>query len=330
MCQKDKIDFISLLKSLDIKTEDIKTECLTLLYLLEESIDAIHELIYLLSVFYFSYRRYCLKSSRYYIGKEFIANQKFIAVVNKELIFDCSYEFDCADYVGLDLVRIVDAKNNVLMILSELTEAFDKVKIHLNLHLRDFMKEIRIYNMARSFLVRYYLNIENLNLESLEEFVTKKRKVLGDLEEQLNTYRKILRDNITFKESMGMSENQSNYTIYGHVQAGAFGNEAQAGDVNFKNSGIGEGNDLATLFADLSKLRAELKHLSKEVEGDEVEEAKYDKAIGLVTFAQEALKNNDQSKALEYLKQTGRWVLDIAEKIGVGVAVGVIKRAIGM
>jgi hypothetical protein len=52
-----------------------------------------------------------------------------------------------------------------------------------------------------------------------------------------------------------------------------------------------------------------------------------DKAIGAVADAEEAAAKGDGPAALGYLKSAGNWALDTAQKIGVGVAVEALKRA---
>jgi hypothetical protein len=51
------------------------------------------------------------------------------------------------------------------------------------------------------------------------------------------------------------------------------------------------------------------------------------RVIGAVADAEEAAAKGDGPAALQYLKSAGEWTFGIAEKIGVGVAVEALKRA---
>ena len=52
--------------------------------------------------------------------------------------------------------------------------------------------------------------------------------------------------------------------------------------------------------------------------------------LGKVAEAEEMAKSNNYVGILERLKDVGQWTLDVATKIGVGLAVEVIKRAAGI
>ena len=49
-------------------------------------------------------------------------------------------------------------------------------------------------------------------------------------------------------------------------------------------------------------------------------------AIGRIAEAQIALKENDNNKAIRYLKESGKWVFEIAKEIGVGVVVELLTK----
>ncbi len=106
-------------------------------------------------------------------------------------------------------------------------------------------------------------------------------------------------------------------------QVGAQGPHAHAHDMTFNQIwNQAKGNiDLPTLSKELKILREELQKSAKNAE--EFAE------IGAVANAEiEALKG-DGPKALSALAKAGKWALNVAEKIGVGVATAAIKTACG-
>jgi Pentapeptide repeats (8 copies) len=106
------------------------------------------------------------------------------------------------------------------------------------------------------------------------------------------------------------------YNIPG--QAGAVGPGAHAEKNTFQQ--IQAGIDLPKLADELGRLRGAMK--------DEATGAReQDKAIGVVADAEEAAARGDGPAALQYLKSAGEWTLGIAEKIGVGVAIEALTRA---
>ena len=80
--------------------------------------------------------------------------------------------------------------------------------------------------------------------------------------------------------------------------------------------------DLEVLTRQLSELRAEMRRGSDSPECDI--------AVGSIAAAEEAIKREDTAKALEHLKNAGRWSLKVAEGLGVGVAVAALKTALGI
>jgi len=72
----------------------------------------------------------------------------------------------------------------------------------------------------------------------------------------------------------------------------------------------------------------ELVRLRNAMKGEATGTRDQDKAIGAVADAEEAATRGDGPAALQYLKSAGEWTLGVAEKIGVGVAIEALKRAI--
>ncbi|HET9533305.1 MAG TPA: hypothetical protein VFQ92_23325 [Blastocatellia bacterium] len=111
---------------------------------------------------------------------------------------------------------------------------------------------------------------------------------------------------------------------YNVGQAGAVGPHSHAHDMNFNQIWNQMSGDVspAQLADDLAKLREALLKEAKEPE-------EYSQ-IGAVASAEVEAKNGQGSKALEYLSKTGKWVLDVATKIGTTVAAAAIKESLGI
>lgn len=111
---------------------------------------------------------------------------------------------------------------------------------------------------------------------------------------------------------------------YNIEQAGAVGPNAYAHDMVFNQvmEQISESTDPIQLATELDTLRqAMLK---------EATEAEHSIAVGNIAKAEQAVKSNNLKEAIRYLKAAGKWALDIASKIGVPVAIEVLKRALGI
>jgi len=80
--------------------------------------------------------------------------------------------------------------------------------------------------------------------------------------------------------------------------------------------------NLAALTAELTTLRSELKRLGTTPEQDA--------DVGVVAQAEVAAKAGDGAKMLESLASTGKWVLGVAEQIGVHIAAAAIRKAMGL
>lgn len=80
--------------------------------------------------------------------------------------------------------------------------------------------------------------------------------------------------------------------------------------------------DLHTLAKELSQLRHAMKDNSSAPE--------HDIAVGEVAAAEKAAKAGESSTVVEHLRKAGSWSLDVANKIGVGVAIAAIKAALGL
>jgi len=107
-------------------------------------------------------------------------------------------------------------------------------------------------------------------------------------------------------------------------QAGAVGPGSHAHDMNFNQIWNQVKGDLclSQLVEELSRLREALLEEAKNPE-------QYTE-IGAVASAEIEAKNGQGSKVLEYLSKTGKWVLDVATKIGTTLAAAAIKESLGI
>jgi hypothetical protein len=80
--------------------------------------------------------------------------------------------------------------------------------------------------------------------------------------------------------------------------------------------------DLNELARELAQLRTAMRSEAKEADDD--------LKVAAVAEAEKAAKGGNGPAALEALKSAGGWALDVAEKIGVGVAIAAIKTAMGI
>jgi uncharacterized protein YjbI with pentapeptide repeats len=122
-------------------------------------------------------------------------------------------------------------------------------------------------------------------------------------------------------------------TVYGGLtvgdkyiagQVGAQGPSAHAHDMTFNQlwSQSGHSIDLQALATELATLRRHLRQ--------EAVEPEHDVAIGAIASAEVAAKEGNGPKTFEWLGKAGKWTLDNATKIGVGVATAALKTALGL
>lgn len=121
--------------------------------------------------------------------------------------------------------------------------------------------------------------------------------------------------NCTVLEGNQMRDN------YQAGQAGAMGPNSKAENINFiqiLRDSIGD-NSLADLANELDKLRTAMLVDAKTVE--------HDTAVAAIAEAEAAAKKGDAKGVLGWLKEGGKWSLDVATKLGVAVATKAIEKA---
>lgn len=112
------------------------------------------------------------------------------------------------------------------------------------------------------------------------------------------------------------------YNVSG--QAGAVGPSAHAHNMSFSQiwNEIEAKGDGSRLAEELQRLRAAMEQ--------EASDPEHRISIAAVDAAEQAARQNNGTKTIEYLKTAGRWTLGVAEKIGVEVAKSAIKAALGL
>lgn len=107
-------------------------------------------------------------------------------------------------------------------------------------------------------------------------------------------------------------------------QVGAVGPSAQATGNTFQQA-LGD----VEAFKDLSALAAELAQLQQALSA-KAEEPEQHIAARNVGAAGAAARKGDASTTAEYLKKAGTWAFDVATKVGVNLASGALKHALGL
>lgn len=177
--------------------------------------------------------------------------------------------------------------------------------------------------------IKNELRIAQLRIETQSELLAFKDKEIRRLFDLINrslekpAYGNIslaqsLNDNVT---RMGDIQMGDNYQV---GQAGSVGRSSSASNINFEQvwNQLSENVDLSTLAKELSTLRQAMK--------TESSAPAHDISIGNIANAEQAAIEGNGTKAIEYLRKSGKWSLDVAQKIGVGVAISAIKSSLGL
>ena len=105
-----------------------------------------------------------------------------------------------------------------------------------------------------------------------------------------------------------------------HSQIGAIGENAISSNNTFQQS-----NSVVPIDINLDELRAQLS-LLKESLITNAKTADDFNSIGKIVDAQKELENGNSDRVLQYLKQSGKWVLNRAQEIGVGYVIELITK----
>ena len=111
-----------------------------------------------------------------------------------------------------------------------------------------------------------------------------------------------------------------------HVgQAGAVGPNSVAVGQQFQQIWIQASEEL-----DLSKLTGELNTLRANIRSSATGTPEEDLALAEIARAEVLAKDGNGPGMLEHLAQAGKWALDVAEKVGLPIAVKALEAALGM
>ena len=177
--------------------------------------------------------------------------------------------------------------------------------------------------------IKNELRIAQLRIETQFDLLAYKDNEIKKLYESINlSLSRPVYGNISLSQSLIDNTTETGDVTMGDSyqvgQAGAVGRSSSASDMKFEQVwNNSSGNiDLSALANELSAIRQAMKN--------EASAPEHDILIGNIAHAEQAAIEGNQSKTIDYLKKSGSWSLDVAQKIGVGVAVGAIKSAIGL
>ncbi len=111
------------------------------------------------------------------------------------------------------------------------------------------------------------------------------------------------------------------YKILGGNQ-GAVGDDASASQFAQSSHASPAAVELSLLATELSLLRPHLIASASQPE--------HYIAVAAVANAEQAAREGNESSSLDHLRRAGKWIWDVATKVGIGVATEAAKRAIGV
>lgn len=114
-----------------------------------------------------------------------------------------------------------------------------------------------------------------------------------------------------------------NNTFINNGQAGSMGENATTNNSTF-NQQVNSGLNLDEMVGALAKLRQAMKATA---EDDNIEQ---DKALSAITLAEDAAKEGDEKRTLEYLRKGGKWALEVSEKVGTTILTAYLKATLGL
>lgn len=204
---------------------------------------------------------------------------------------------------------------------------------HINIEAKSELSErLQFYlNVATRRISKLTLKIDQAETTEVEEIAREADETIfaGERDAILNTLASLdIRKNIFHKVKHFVNQIIIQENIMGDKyivgQAGAVGPHSHGHDINFKQIWLNsqEKIELSTLALELSRLREEMKK--------EAKEPAHDVAVGAIASAETAAQEGNGAKVLEYLAKSGQWALDVATKIGTGLAIQALKTALGL
>jgi len=147
-------------------------------------------------------------------------------------------------------------------------------------------------------------------------------------------------DSLTLSDILGqLPQGTSIQTIIGAViqpEGIIMGDKYETGQGVVGPGAMAVGNTFSQLWIqqggeiDLPQLSTELQELRQKAKATSSGEVEQDLAIGALASAEKAAAAGDGPKALDYLRQAGQWILDLAKSIGVPVATKALQAAMGL
>jgi hypothetical protein len=177
---------------------------------------------------------------------------------------------------------------------------------------------VGILHTIRTRLLEFLIKLADQHQELETDDSATSRIPVHDVEKATKTI--ILHNSsLTFFQQGGSSMGDT----YNAGQVGAMGPQAHAHDITFQQlwTSSCQQIDLEALAKELRRLILELKEVATEPE--------HQISIGNVEAAAQTAEKSQGPKTLQHLRNAGKWVLGVAEKVGVGLAVSVLKTAVG-
>lgn len=226
---------------------------------------------------------------------------RFITKNNKNIKDNMVWRNGCVLEQNNTYSIIRSQKNKIIIIIFGIDKFSFFKHIESNLNNLSKKTKYKIEPLGKSYHIEY----DGLGSYS-------KVEKLGDKTEKTPT-------NIFFIGELIMNDKYVN-----EGQAGIIGPNAVVDHITFNQ--VWQKNKKSI---DLEKLHKELEELRGEL-SKEAKDAEHHKEIGIIADAEIEAKQGNGEKALEVLSKTGKWSLNLAEKIGVGVALAAIKAAMGI
>lgn len=197
------------------------------------------------------------------------------------------------------------------------SEFSESLQLYLNTATRNISKLTSKVNQLDT------TDVEKIAREADETIFTGERDTILSALSNLNIRQNVFHKVENFVNQIVIQENimGDKYTV---GQAGAVGPHSHGHDINFNQIWLNSQGkiELSTLALELSRLREEMKK--------EAKEPAHDAAVGAIASAEVAAQEGNGAKVFEYLAKAGQWALDVATKIGIGIAIQALKTALGL
>lgn len=205
-----------------------------------------------------------------------------------------------------------------ISIPKEHTKASDALQTFINESISRIRKIEKHSEKTLSFnAIEIAQYLDNLSTPGTNE------KILKSL---INIRRNIYRKLIDYlnKPIIYIERNEMKDTYINPGQAQIFGHVEKIESSNF----IQSWNKISS-FLDFNQLAKELAQLKEEMQ-KRAETPEQEMSIGSIAAAEKAAISNDGPKVLEYFKNAGKWAIEVATQIGIGLAIKELINALGI